>query len=440
MRAAFYTLGCKVNQYETAALEQQFAGEGFTLVPHTAQADVYVLNSCTVTANGDKKSRQMLHRFRRQSPGAVLALCGCFPQAFPDEARGVAEADIVVGSTDRSSLLGLVLDRLRQRGAAPAVRIAPHRAGEAYEPLRVARFTSRTRAAVKIQDGCSRRCSYCIIPTARGPGRSRPLAELRDELAALSGAGHREVVLVGVNLASYGAECGLRLTDAVEAACATPGIRRVRLGSLEPDLLTGADIAALAKLPQLCPQFHVSLQSGCDETLRRMNRRYDTAGYRAVVRGLRAAFPGCAVTTDVMVGFPGETRDEFDASMAFVREIAFAKAHVFAYSKRPGTPAADMPGQVDEAEKARRARLMGEAADGDRRAFLAAQVGGAAGVLLQTRGEDGLWNGYTPNYTPVRLYAPHARSGDILAVRITGSDGRRCTAVPAEDRPDGGSL
>jgi len=428
LRAAFYTLGCKVNQYETSALEQQFAARGFTIVDTAENADVYVLNSCTVTAQGDKKSRQLLRRFRRQNPGAVVVLCGCFPQAFPREAEAIPEADIVVGSTGRSRLAGLVEQRLKTRGerAERLVSILPHHKGEIFEPLRVEGYSARTRAFVKIQDGCERYCAYCIIPTARGPVRSKPLEDLRPELQGLAEAGYREVVLVGINLSSYGTDLGLRLLDAVRLACSVPGIHRVRLGSLEPELLTPEDIGQLARLPKLCPQFHLSLQSGCDETLKRMRRHYNTALYRRIVRDLRGAFPGCAITTDIMVGFPGETGGEFAQSLDFAREIGFARAHVFAYSKRPGTLAAKLEGQIEEPVKASRSKEMIAATDTARRAFLQSQAGTQAEVLLETKLPDGRWEGHTPNYTPVRVEAPDGQSGRILPVRITGAEQDWC--------------
>jgi len=432
LRAAFCTLGCKVNQYETAALERLFAAQGFAIVPAEEQADVYVVNSCTVTAQGDRKSRRLLRRLRRKAPGAVVALCGCYPQASPQEAAAIPEADIITGSRDRAGLLSMVLAHLEDRDRPRSVRILPHEKGEPFEPLRPDTFCGHTRAFVKIQDGCERFCAYCIIPRARGPVRSKPLEELRRELDALAASGYKEVVLVGINLPSYGQDLGLRLLDAVRCACEAPGIPRVRLGSLEPELLTGADIAGMARLPGLCPQFHLSLQSGCDETLRRMRRHYDTAEYRRIAGDLRAVFPGCAITTDIMVGFPGETPEEFRASLAFAREIAFAKVHVFAYSRRPGTPADRLPGQVPEEEKACRSQEMTAAAALDRRAFLAGQVGTTARVLLENRGAAGFWEGYTPNYTPVRVTAPLCRPGELVQVLLTGAGAGWCTAVPAE--------
>lgn len=428
LRAAFYTLGCKVNQYETAALERQFAAEGFEIVPPDGEADIYIVNSCTVTAQGDRKSLQVLRRFRRSAPDALLVLCGCLPQAFPDKARGTL-ADIVAGSKDRGALVELVKQRLAGEGRERLVSIRAHSAGEVFEPLRVNGYASRTRAFVKIQDGCERRCAYCIIPAARGPVRSKPLADIRAELEGLTQAGYREMVLAGINLPAYGCDLGLRLMDAVRAACDVEGVRRVRLGSLEPERLTRGDIRAMAGLGKLCPQFHLSLQSGCDATLKRMRRQYGTGLYRETVRLLREAFPGCAVTTDIMVGFPGETEEEFAQSLAFVGEMGFAQAHVFAFSKRPGTPAADMPGQVPPEEKHARSRRMLARTGADRQAFLHSQCGCEAVVLLEKQLPDGRWEGHTPNYTPVRVKARGVCAGDLVAVAVDGVEDGGCTGT-----------
>ena len=416
LRAAFYTLGCKVNQYESNAMMSAFEQAGFTIVEPEEEADVYVINSCTVTATGDKKSRQALRRFRRQSPLAVLVLCGCFPQAFPEEASLIPEADIVMGSKNRRDVLQAVLDRLA--GGERVVKILPHTAGEPFEPMKIGGFHSRTRAFLKIQDGCERRCSYCIIPDARGPIRSKPLQDIQEELAALGAQGYREVVLVGINLSCYGLDLGLSLTDALEVACHTPGISRVRLGSLEPELLTDEMMEQWKKLPGLCPQFHLSLQSGCDATLRRMNRHYDTAEYRRIAAGLRKAFPGCALTTDVMVAFPGETEEEYEASEAFVREMNFARTHVFVYSPRKGTPAALMP-QVDKQVASRRAKRMAQAAEDCRTRFLQEQLGTEQPVLWENRDSNGLWQGYTPNYTQVYLDSDRELHRQIVVVKLT---------------------
>lgn len=434
MRAAFYTLGCKVNQYETQILQQYFSAEGFDIVEPEDDADVYVVNSCTVTASGDKKSRQALRHFKRQNPAAVTVLTGCFPQAFPDAAQQIPEADVITGSYNRASVLEAVKQRLAT--GERVVRITPHPQGvhrreASFEQMKATAMHERTRAFVKIQDGCDRFCSYCIIPMARGPVRSKPLEEIREELTALAKAGYREVVLVGINLPCYGSDLGLRLLDAVSLACNIPGISRVRLGSLEPELLTPEDIAAMAAMPSFCPQFHLSLQSGCDATLRRMNRHYDTAEYRRIVENLRAAFPNPSITTDIMVGFAGETEEEFAQSLDFAREIGFAKAHVFAYSIRPGTRAASMPGQLTNACKEQRSAAMIAVTDATRKEFLQRQVGLVEEVLFETSTAGGMYHGYTPNYTPVAVASPENLCGRLCNVRITGlsQDGDGCVGT-----------
>jgi len=342
-RIAFTTLGCKVNQYETECLAELFSQNGFEVVEPDEAADVYVINSCTVTASGDKKTRQMLRRMKKKNPGSIAALTGCYPQAFPDKAAAIPEADIVTGTKDRLDLLNKVRKALE---GERIVSVTPHIRGELFEPMRVNGLRGRSRAYLKIEDGCERYCSYCIIPTARGPIRSKPMEDIREEVTALADAGYKEVVLVGINLSSYGKETGLRLIDAIELCCSVPGIERVRLGSLEPELLTGDDIARMAKLKNFCPQFHLSLQSGCDRTLKAMNRHYDSAEYARIVRDIRASFDNAAITTDIMVGFAGETEEDHKASLAFAEEIGFAKVHVFAYSRREGTVAARRPDQV----------------------------------------------------------------------------------------------
>jgi len=425
MRAAFYTLGCKVNQYESQVLAQRFAQEGYEIVEPQESADLYVVNSCTVTATGDKKTRQIIHRLHRQNPAAVIALCGCFSQAYPQEAAAIPELAILVGSSNKTALPALVA-RYLQEGQR-IVDIPPRRQGELFEPMEVSRFMDRTRAFVKIQDGCERYCSYCAIPYARGFDRSKPLPALRRELEGLSRAGYKEVVLVGIDLSSYGKDLGLRLIDAVVAACETPGIARVRLGSLEPALFTLEDYRRLAALPQFCPQFHLALQSGCDATLKRMNRHYDSAFFRSIVETVRQNFDNPSITTDIMVGFPGETEEEFEQSLRFSQEMAFAKAHIFAYSPRQGTRAARMEGQVPAAVKEQRSHRLSAAMEEQREAFLQSQVGRREEVLLETR-EAGGWVGYTKNYSPVLLQDERDLSGQLLTVELYASDGQHCLA------------
>ena len=426
----FYTLGCKVNQYETEAMRRLVTQAGFEAagfepgMPDIGHNAV-VVNSCTVTGESDRKLRQLLRRIRRDHPAAVLALTGCMPQAFPEKAAELAEADIVLGNASRRDIAAVLQNFLKR--AERTVSVSDH--SRVYEPLTIDSFSERTRAFVKIEDGCNRFCSYCIIPYARGRVRSRSAADLKQELETLSQRGYKEVVLTGINLTAYGQDTGETLCDAVKIACAVPGIERVRLGSLEPDYITEEIICRLAAEPKFCPQFHLSLQSGCNATLKRMNRHYTAEEYAALCAQLEQAFPGCAFTTDVMVGFPGETDEEFEESLRFVESIGFAKLHVFAYSRRPGTPAATAPHQVTAAVKAARSRRL--IAGGERcgLAYRQKQIGAVTTVLAETKQENGTTEGYTPTYIPVRVAGAYA-PGEMITVRIIGTEEDYCTAKP----------
>ncbi len=407
MNAYFYTLGCKVNQYETQAMMRLLRECGYTTAVYHAQlADVgeavIVINSCTVTSESDRKLRQLLRRTRRDNPHATLVVCGCLPQAFPAVADTLADADIVLGNARRHALIP-ALDTYRLTRER-IVDIPLH--DKTIEPLCIEDFEERTRAFVKIEDGCDRFCSYCIIPYARGRVRSRTPEDIAAELQTLVAAGYREAVLVGINLTSYGKDNGFTLADAVEAACAVEGIDRVRLGSLEPDHMTDELIARLAAQPKLCPQFHIALQSGCDRTLGRMNRHYTTAEFSALCARLRAAFADCLLTTDIMVGFPGETDTDFEESLAFAVQSGFSKVHVFPYSRRDGTRAAAFPDQVENRVKTERARRMTDATDAVRGEILQQTVGTVQEVLCETRTADGHTVGYTRSYLPCRLDEP----------------------------------
>ncbi len=423
MKVSVITLGCKVNQYESQAMLSSLQASGCTACDDISQSDVILVNSCTVTAMSDRKVRQAVRRARRENPCAVLVLTGCMPQAFPEAAERLTEADVVLGNSNRSSLLSDVRKFLSTRERV--IDIVPH--GGKFEPLSVNRFYERTRAFVKAEDGCNRFCSYCIIPYARGRVRSKPLGDLKSELTEIAANGYREVVLTGINLSAYGQDLGLSLCDAVEAACEPDGIARVRLGSLEPEQLDGPAVERLRRQKKLCPQFHLSLQSGCGATLKRMNRHYTPEEYRSIVENLRAAFPNAAVTTDIMVGFPGETEEEFAESLAFEREIGFAKAHVFLYSRRPGTVAAKLPGQVPPQVGEKRSRMMIDAARATRTAFLSRQVARTEPVLFERQCEAGVYEGYTANYTPVKAASGGDVSGRILPVRILEAFGDCCT-------------
>ncbi len=427
MRIAFVTLGCKVNQYETENLMELFLSDGFDVVDPREEADVYVVNSCTVTSSGDKKSRQILRRLKKQNPVAKVALTGCFPQAFPDAAVKIPEADIITGSYNRQGLLQAVKKALAT--GERVIDITPHQSKERFEGMRVKGLRGRTRAYIKIEDGCERYCSYCIIPTARGPIRSKPLEDIRAELIGLVQNGYQEVVLVGINLSSYGKDLGLRLLDAVKLACSIEGLKRVRLGSLEPELLSDEDLTEMAKLPHFCPQFHLSLQSGCDKTLKAMNRHYDCAEYRRIVDKIREVFENPSITTDVMVGFPGETEEDFEQSVAFAGEIGLAKAHVFAYSRREGTVAARRSDQVPNFLKEERSRRMIEVTNRTRETFLRSQIGRVEEVLLETTRDHLGYEGFTKNYTPVSVDCDSALCGTVINVKITAVLGDRCVGV-----------
>lgn len=429
MRITFFTLGCKVNQYETACLEELFSKNGFTLTPAELPADVYVVNSCTVTAQGDKKTRQLLSKLRRNHPDALLALCGCMPQAFPEVADSLPDLQVITGARNRSDLLRHVQHALKT--GQRVVEICPHetKQGQSFESLPPPAHAEKTRAFLKIQDGCDRHCAYCIIPKARGIPRSKPLPEIQQAATALADSGHREILLSGISLASYGKDCDLRLLDAIEAVCSVPNVEWVRLGSLDPDLLSEADVTRLSALDKVCPQFHLSLQSGCDDTLRRMRRRYTAADYQHLVTHLRQAFPHCAITSDVMVGFPGETDEEFHQTLAFVEKIGFANLHIFAYSRRAGTVAATLPDQVPEAVKRQRSALLKQVATDARRDYHASWIGKEVPVLFERSADPLRAVGHTPQFVPVVLTGdnlPAPRT--IYAVTIKSADADACYA------------
>ena len=400
MKVFFHTLGCKVNRYETECMCAALHRAGFTDTADAATADVIVVNSCTVTAESDRKTRQLVRRYRRQNETAVIVLTGCMPQAFPADAEALP-ADIILGNGSERDIVAAVDSYFKSHSRV--IKVAAHAKGERFAADGLEQFSGRSRAYMKIEDGCNRGCTYCIIPKARGRVRSRPLDEIHSEAARLAAAGFCEVVLVGINLSSFGAECGLTLADAVETVAGVPGISRIRLGSLEPDLTDDSLLARLKNIPAFCPQFHLSLQSGCDATLKRMNRLYTADDYRRLVQRIRALWDNASITTDIMVGFAGETEAEFCASLAFAEEIGFLKAHIFPYSVREGTAAAGLPDQVLEAEKARRAARMAEACEAAALIQRKAQCGKECEALFETC-ENGYTEGYSENFT--RVFVP----------------------------------
>lgn len=428
MKVSTITLGCKVNQYETQAMLNQLLQGGFSACQTGEDADIILLNSCTVTSTSDHKVKQTLHKARREHPHAVIVLTGCMPQAFPELAEDLTDADIVLGNSNRSSLLPHILQYLSTRQRI--IDIVPHQTKEKFESMSVENFYERTRAFIKIQDGCNRFCSYCIIPYARGRVRSKPLDDLIAEVTQLAEKGYKEIVLTGINLSAFGQDINLHLCDAVEAVCAINGIERVRLGSLEPEQLSEDVIIRLSKQKKLCPQFHLSLQSGCDETLKRMNRHYTTEEYRTIVQNLRNAFDNAAITTDIMVGFPGETEEEFMQSLEFAKEISFSKVHVFAYSQRPGTKACNAPNQITKKVKETRSKQMMHVTNQTKQAFLNQQCGTIQDVLVEREINTNLYEGYTANYTPVQFHSDKNLCGQLVAVHITKANENDCYGIP----------
>ena len=419
MLAAIYTLGCKVNQYETQAMEQELVRRGHTLVPFEERADIYIVNTCSVTAVSDKKSRQMIRRCRKRNPDAVVAACGCYVQTHAAEAAGL-DVDLIAGTGDRMAFLDLLEQAVREKQPVTLLDDAMKR--RSFEVLPAGGMAERTRAMLKVEDGCMNFCTYCIIPYARGPVRSLPKEEAVAQTAALRQEGYRELVFTGIEISSWGQDLknGETFIDLLEAVSQAAGEMRLRLGSLEPRTITEDFCRRAAALPKLCPHFHLSLQSGCDETLRRMNRRYDTARFRQSVQLLNRYFDRPAITTDLICGFPQETEEEFAQTLAFIEECGFAAMHIFPYSIRPGTKAAAME-QVPADVKEQRTARAAQAAERMHRAYLDGCVGQVYPVLFeQSKGER--YAGHAPNYMEVDVEASGLHNV-IKNVRITGVDG-----------------
>ena len=411
------TFGCKVNQYESEAMSELLDSSGFSKAENYLQCDICIVNSCTVTATGDAKNRKFIRRVRRENPDCIMILCGCMPQAFADDPALFEGCDIVIGNTARRDIVPLISEFLTTR--QQIIRIAPHEKTEAFEPMEISAFNDRTRACIKIEDGCNRFCTYCIIPYARGRVRSKEIDAIRYEAQTLAANGFKEIVLVGINLSAYGQEWDLNVYDAVKVVCEVDGIERVRLGSIEPERMTDDILKHLSKEQKFCPHFHLSLQAGCDATLTRMRRHYDTAEYARIVADIRRLFDNPSITTDVMVGFVGESEEDFHSSVSFCDRIGFAKTHVFPYSRRKGTAADRMDGHIDEHIKHERADIMIAHTLDQQRRFMQSQVGLTEPVLFETLSKDGLMEGYTKNYTKVRVNHKSIRSGEIVDVHIT---------------------
>ena len=422
MKIGICTLGCKVNQYETQAMEQELTGRGHTLVPFEGEADAYIINTCTVTAVSDKKSRQMIRRARKQNPDAVVAVCGCYAQTKPENIREL-DVDLISGTGDRMKFLDLLEQAVREK--EPVVSMDEALRRRQFEVLPAGGMAQRTRAMLKVEDGCVNFCSYCIIPYARGPVRSLPLKAAAEQTRQLRQEGYREIVLTGIEISSWGQDLrdGTGLIDLIEAVCrALPAGTRVRLGSLEPRTITAEFCRRAAALPNLCPHFHLSMQSGCDTVLARMNRKYDSNRYYESVKFLHEAYDRPAITTDLIVGFPGETEEEFQQTLDFIQKCAFSAMHIFPYSKRPGTPAAKLPGQVLNAVKEERAHRAAQIARTMQDAYLDSWVGETVPVLFEEE-RDGLWRGHTTRYCEVTVQSAQPIHNQLRQVRLTGRDG-----------------
>ena len=419
---AFHTLGCKVNQYDTEAMLELFRQAGYEVVDFNRAADIYIINTCSVTGMGESKSRQFVSRAKKNNPDAVIGVVGCYPQHDPKAVLSLPGVSFVAGTDQRGRIVQLVKQYLEENEPINAVE----NIGHIFEELHASSAENRTRAYMKIQDGCENFCAYCIIPYTRGPRRSRPLSSIREESRRLKGAGFKEIVLTGIHIASYGCDLGLKLSDAVGAVCGE-GFLRVRLGSLEPGLISQDFLEEISQYNNLCPHFHLSLQSGSENVLRRMERKYTPEIYRRAVGQIRAVYPGAGITTDIMVGFPGESEQEHSESMAFVREIAFSRIHVFAYSPRPKTKAASMKGQVAKSIKGRRSREMQQLGQELEQCFADDMIGSNRQVLFETKGKNGFFEGYTDNY--IRVMAPVTK-GDMAVVKIIERQGGCLVGAP----------
>ncbi len=419
MKAAFYTLGCKVNQYETEYMAELLKNAGFEIVSPREEADCYIINSCTVTATADQKTRQNVRKFKRNHPDSVVILTGCMPQAFPEEARELTDADIVFSNKNDGDILKYINEYNADRNRI--VSIKKHERGDAFSDCSINSFNERIRAFVKIEDGCDRFCSYCIIPTARGRVRSKAPEDLKREIEALAENGIKEIVLVGINLSAYGKGKAFNITDAVRICNENPDILRVRLGSLEPDHITDEIIDELRKYEKLCPQFHISLQSGCDTTLKNMNRHYTSKEYKRLVNKLRDTFSDATVTTDFMVGFNEESEEDFEESLNFIKDIRFEKVHVFPYSERKGTAASRKGDSVPKHIKEERASKSIIESEKIRKEFMESQLGKGQNVLFESN-TGNVYQGYTKNYIPVSVISDKDVIGKEFNVLIKEYD------------------
>ena len=418
-KVSFFTLGCRVNQYETEAMAEAFIKNGYEIADFNDICDVYVVNSCTVTAMGDKKSRQAVRRAKRLSPNSVTVIAGCYAQAMKREGKTLKEADIILGTDMKGKAVEAVENFLKEKEQIVMVEDLKNHRTFCETPLTT--YQAKTRAMLKIEDGCDRFCSYCIIPYVRGPVRSRKVEEIRKELKILGQNNFKEIVITGIQVAAYGKDLNvdLGLIDIIELAAAEKSIERIRLGSLEPVVITEEFLTRAKNTGKLCPSFHLSLQSGCDSVLKRMNRRYTTEEYKNAIDLIRKFYPDAGITTDIIVGFPGETEDEFKTSLEFAEKIAFSHIHVFPYSIREGTKAALMEGQLDKCIKEERVKKMSAVANKTKETFINSVIGKTYPVLFEQEVESGVFEGYTPNYIAVRVKSDTDISHKIVDVTLT---------------------
>lgn len=427
-KIAFYTLGCKVNQADTASMENLFLRSGHQLVSFDGEADVYIINTCVVTNTGQRKSRQTIHRAIRKNPNALIVVTGCYPQTAAEEVKAIAGVDMIIGNQDRAQIVQLVEERLAHRQTDTLDAVHKLTASTAFEEMAAGDITDKTRAFLKIQEGCNQFCTYCIIPYARGPLRSRSLESIRTETQRLISAGFKEIVLIGIHLGCYGKENpnGPTLYDAVKTVLEVPGVQRLRLGSLESVEVEPRLLTLMQEDARFCRHLHLPLQSGCDKTLQAMHRPYTTAKFKTLLADIKNRVPDIAITTDVIVGFPGETEADFETTCKFAESCGFSKMHIFPFSARKGTPAEKFAGAVTEAVKKERADILGRIDETMHKAFLQAMVGQTAEVLFEQPAGEDYFEGLTGNYQRVFVKSGGRNlGGEILPVKITAFDGEK---------------
>lgn len=427
-KIAFYTLGCKVNQADTASMENLFLRSGHQLVSFDGEADVYIINTCVVTNTGQRKSRQTIHRAIRKNPNALIVVTGCYPQTAAEEVKAIAGVDMIIGNQDRAQIVQLVEERLAHRQTDTLDAVHKLTASTAFEEMAAGDITDKTRAFLKIQEGCNQFCTYCIIPYARGPLRSRSLESIRTETQRLISAGFKEIVLIGIHLGCYGKENpdGPTLYDAVKTVLDVPGVQRLRLGSLESVEVEPRLLTLMQEDARFCRHLHLPLQSGCDKTLQAMHRPYTTAKFKTLLADIKTNVPDIAITTDVIVGFPGETEADFETTCKFAESCGFSKMHIFPFSARKGTPAEKFAGAVTEAVKKERADILGGIDETMHKTFLQAMVGQTAEVLFEQPAGEDYFEGLTGNYQRVFVKSGGRNlGGEILPVKITAFDGEK---------------